>query len=426
MTIFTDSDSRRRLDLNDIGTEYERAGLDDLTDGQLFDDAARIVSLPRNDAANSFVLHAPLELMARQLLLPLVPPNGRRAVRERIVWVAAKYEQFGPPMEPAPEAEFTSLADARAALLAALAAGDLAAVDAAARPILERGTLDEIMMLAAPTLDMLAAAGHAPIGFFLASRLATIGRSAPTLLRPTLRELARAPQLRVHWQRDPTLTAGSPQGLMEALAHTPRLGLPGNDFIFPIVHQVDDGGVAREVLDGNLPTDVTTAAATTLRAAVQSMLQDDSQYAPYGWTHCLTLPHAIFEVMPWLPDAPTAAAIAATYVVGFRAAEGAHDLRVDWAPEPAPAVDLVDSLAAPPTVAAAAWYHASADSTARALPALIGRAAAHEDAHLAKYTLACLAAAERDRGHASAYLAAAASLSGWWATHGDTALRDDL
>src|SRR5438105_3900875 len=75
--------------------------------------------------ANSFVLHAPLELMARRLLLPFVPPGHRRAARERIVWAAAKYERAGDPASPAPASEVASVPDARAALLAALDAGDV-------------------------------------------------------------------------------------------------------------------------------------------------------------------------------------------------------------------------------------------------------------------------------------------------------------
>ena len=79
-----------------------------------------------------------------------------------------------------------------------------------------------------------------------------------------------------------------------------------------------------------------------------------------------------------------------------------------------------------PAVAASSWYHASDAMLEQALPELIGRAAIHEDAHVAKYTLACLAAAERDRAQRSLYLAAAASLAAWWAQRPHTAFRDDL
>jgi hypothetical protein len=47
---------------------------------------------------------------------------------------------------------------------------------------------------------------------------------------------------------------------------------------------------------------------------------------------------------------------------------------------------------------------------------LVTRAAIHEDAHLVKYTLACLDAATDDPPHRRLYLAAAASLGGYWTT----------
>ena len=421
----TRTDGGLGIDADDIQDEYDRGGFDDLTDAQLFERAAAAVSIPRRQAANSFVLHAPLELMARRLLLPLVPAYARRSARQRLLWVAARYEQTGEPVTAGQKAGYGSVAATGTALVAAIGAGDLEAVDAAASHFLRYATLDQVMALAEPTIDLLAAAGHAPIGFFLASRLATTSRSALELLRPTLRELARAPDLRVRWVADAGAPTGNEASLARALGLTPRLGLPGNDFIFPIVHQVDTGGVASDLLRRTIPADVTAAATATLRVAALSMLHDDPAFAPYGWTHCLSLPHSIFEIMPWLVDRHRAAAVAATYVVGFRAAEGAHSVEPDWIPERT-ATSLLDALEAEPATAASSWYHASDAALEQALPELIGRAAIHEDAHVAKYTLACLAAGERDRAQRSLYLAAAASLAAWWAQRPGTAFRDDL
>jgi hypothetical protein len=414
-----------RIDPDDIHDEYDRPGFTDLSDAQLFDRAASAVSTPRKQEANSFVLHAPLELMARRLLLPYVPPRLRRAARERMISVAARYERIGDPVEPPRAAAYSSTDDAGTALLGALAEGDLEAVDVSASQFLQQATLDETMTLAEPTIESLAAAGHAPIAFFLVSRMAPTNRSALALLRPTFRELARAPRLRVQWVRDSDAPSGDETSFTSALAHTPRLGLPGNDFIFPIVNQVDRGGLARELINDRVPVDVTTAAAVILRVAVHSMLQDDLTYAPYGWTHCLTLPHAICAIMPWLRDTHTAAAIAATYVVGFRAAEGSRDIDTGWTPDPG-STNLLDALDAEPEVAAACWHHAPHAALAQAMPELIGRAAVHEDAHLVKYTLACLDAAERDPAHRSLYVAAVASLAAWWTRQPNTAFRDDL
>jgi hypothetical protein len=408
-----------------VHDDYDRHGFGDLSDAQLFERAATVVARPKAGPGNSFILHAPLELMARRLLLPLVPPRLRRAARERIIWVAARYEQAAEAKPPTDPVAFGSPADARSALLGAIAAGDVDAVDATATYILDRARTDDVMTLAEPTLDLLAAAGHAPIGFFLASRLATTSRVPLTLLRPTLVELARAPELQLHWARDVAASGGDGVRFEAALARTPQLGVPGSDFIFPLVHQVDANGLARDIVEPNLPDDVTTAAAVTLRVATRSMLQDDPAYAPYGWTHCLTLPHAILELLPWSRDRHRAAAIAATYVVAFRAALSSRALAANWAPEPV-ATSLLDALDAGPEVAAAAWYHAAEDARAAALPELAGRGACHPDAHVAKYTLACLCAASADPSERALYLAAAASLVGWWSQHVEHAFRDDL
>ena len=49
-------------------------------------------------------------------------------------------------------------------------------------------------------------------------------------------------------------------------------------------------------------------------------------------------------------------------------------------------------------------------------------AAVHHDAHLVKYTLACLDAAAADPPERRLYVAAAASLVAWWAAAGDVQL----
>jgi hypothetical protein len=401
----------------DVARHYERAGFDHLSDAQVFELAARVIAVPREAPANSFVLHAPLELMARALLLPLVPAADRRSVRERMLWVAAKYQSESQPVHPPVAREFTTFEIARRALLEAVADRALDAADRVAEWYVANAPVDEALRLAGPTLDMLAAAGHAPIAFFLLSRVATTNRSALALLRPLIRELARAPQLRFTWVNAAEFPGGSESELSAALARTPRLGLPGNDFIFPLVHQVDANGVAQDVIGQAMPRDVTGAARAALRVATESMLQDDPAFAPYGWTHCLTLPQAIVELFPWLSDPQRAAAIAATYVVAFRSGESHVDVDLRWVPEHVSA-SPIESLTMSPAVAAAAWYHAAEAERSAALPTLIARAASHEDAHFAKYTLACLVAAARDPDARHMYVAAAASLAAWWSTIG--------
>jgi hypothetical protein len=204
--------------------------------------------------------------------------------------------------------------------------------------------------------------------------------------------------------------------LTRALLETPHLGLPGSDFIFPIMHQVDSKGVAAEVIAPVLGagTDLAAAARAIARVAAWSMLQDDPAHAPYGWTHCLTLAQAAANLAPATDNPLRAVAVAATHVVGFRAALGNASVTDSYDPEPV-AVDAIEALDAPPPVAAAAVHHAAASTVAAITTELASRAALHPDAHVVKYTLACFDAAEADPDHARLFLSAAAFLHGWWA-----------
>ena len=122
------------------------------------------------------------------------------------------------------------------------------------------------------------------------------------------------------------------------------------------------------------------------------MLVDTPDHAPYGWSHCLTIPQAVLGIAPRLEDPDRALAVAATQVVAFRAALGRAPLP-DRPPAGLPTVD--------PTELATA-------------------AATSHDAHVVKYTLACLDAAAADPAAADLYLAAARHLLDWWtATGGD-------
>jgi hypothetical protein len=84
-----------------------------------------------------------------------------------------------------------------------------------------------------------------------------------------------------------------------------------------------------------------------------------------------------------------------------------------WSPPPPATADLGEAIAAGPEQAAAtAWHAADEDEV---VTELATRASLHHDAHLVKYTLACLDAAADDPDQRRLYLASAASLSGWWA-----------
>src|SRR5581483_11953738 len=80
--------------------------------------------------------------------------------------------------------------------------------------------------------------------------------------------------------------------------------------------------------------DVAASAAAVQRAAAWSMLTEPGDHAPYGWTHCLTLPQAVLGVAAALPELSVAVAVAATYVVGFRSALAVNPLEPVVPPDP--------------------------------------------------------------------------------------------
>lgn len=77
--------------------------LAELSDAQLVRATAEAIRRPKASRANSFTLHAPMELLARAALLPLTPPGLRDAVRLRIAAIAAEYaegEEIAAPTPP--------------------------------------------------------------------------------------------------------------------------------------------------------------------------------------------------------------------------------------------------------------------------------------------------------------------------------------
>lgn len=334
--------------------------LDDLTDGELIARCAAVVDVPKEAPPNSFVLHAPLEVLARSILLPRVPEPGRAAARARLQWVADTYAAAGPPEESSAPAE---------------------PVDVTAMT------------------RSLAAAGHAPILWSLRPRVAEVDASFGLGL--VRKEIGRYPDWMLAWptQRD---SRGDAAGdLTESLAAPRSPGDPGSDFIYPTMHLVDESGFAAEVLDGPLRSmSVDAARRTLLRVAAQSMLQDNPMAAPYGWTHCLTMPQAVLNAVDHGADPDVAVGVAALYVLGFRSTQGKVRLDPEWQPADDSAANHV--------------WRAPSDDLSAIEDDLIAIGARHEDAHLAKYTLACLDAAADDPDARRLFLAALAHLQEWW------------
>lgn len=330
------------------------------TDTDLVAAAAAVIDVPKAAPPDSFVLHAPLELLARALLLERVPADARPQARARIEWLADKYAAAGPPMDPVPEPK---------------------EVDP-----------DDMVV-------SLAAAGHAPILFSLRPRVPAVPATFGARLVAT--ELARNPDWVLSWPRARRTDGAGSGDLAERLAAPRSPGDPGSDFIFPTMSLTERSGLSAEVLDAPLRGMSTDAARQILlRVAAQSMLQDNRDAAPYGWTHCLTMPQAALLAPDSGADPTIAVGVAATYVLGFRSTLGRVRLDPAWIP--------------PRDTAAGRVWWAHEDELAGLVDELVSYGAVHADAHVAKYTLACLDATAADPDAGRLFLAAAAHLHDYW------------
>ncbi len=348
---------------------------------------------------SSFVLHAPLELLARAALLPLVAPPARESARRRLLVLADEYAASGAPVAPPAAVAFGSPAAAIAAL------GDPERADAAAVWLGTHCRPDQLRALLAPVLlPSLEAAGHANI------YLALLARYQP---RGLPGQMLRHPIHALHTGSGRAIAVLAPQEappVIAALAELDPIGPPPSAFIAPLVLHAE----AHRVFDR--VTGPAERPFELLRFAAQTMLQGSPDHAPYGWTHMLTLAQA-----PLMIGGPGATFVAAAYLAAHWAGHGIG--RVDLAHVPAP-VDVPFDVAVrsdPATAAAAAYHTARGPALGAVAAALATAASVNRDAHRVKYTLACLDAATSDPDAQPLYLAAAASLNAWWEQHGDSA-----
>ena len=92
---------------------YAELGGDHASDADLIARVAERVQVPREGHADSFILHAPLEVLARAALLPWVAPEGRAVARLRLVAVATQFE--AQPAMGAPAANVSEMSPTAAA-----------------------------------------------------------------------------------------------------------------------------------------------------------------------------------------------------------------------------------------------------------------------------------------------------------------------
>ena len=356
-----------------------------LSDAQLVRATAEAIARPKASRSSSFILHAPMELLARAALLTLTPLEHRDAVRLRIAAIAGEFAE-GEEVD-APAASFASATRAIEALAGALRDADVDAADAAITFLAGRVSARALCAaLADEIAPCLGAAAHAPILLAALPEAYAAYGDLTFLLRAPVRALAAEAKARLTWYDGVGDAAEGPPDLFSALANPPAVVSP-HIFIAPTMLAVERAGCAARLL--TRPTQavsVDDAQRELARIAAHSMLQDDPAHAPYGWSHCLSMPQGALALARHARDPRRGIRAAATYVLGFRATLGKTRLDRD-----------VVSKGDTPDIAT-----------------LVARAAPHPDAHLAKYTLACLRAAAEDPPARALFHKAAEYLGQWW------------
>lgn len=407
------------IDPDDLPAAWIARHLDRITDADLLRAACQLLSSPRDETANSFTLHAPLELMARAQLLRSVSAQRRQSTRQRIAHIAATWSTTRGPIETTDSSGLG--AQPLAELIDALRHGDPATVDRSFVSLCARRDQDQIVDdLVDVVLPQLGGAAHGAIFLELLPRFRPTGINPGLMARTVLGEIARNPGCQLRWFDQARPEPAHGVSLTDRLVSPTADSEPSSHFVQPTMALVDDSGLAHQALaDVTHGLSIDEARSQLLPVAAMSMLQDSPTNAPYGWTHCLTLPQATLAVAHRASDAQRAVDVAATYVLGYRATQSSGPIDPRWEPDP-PSRFVDEVMYLDPSVAAATAWHALPHQQARIAQQLVDHAAPHHDAHLAKYTLACFDAATQDPSNGRLYLAAAAYLAAWWHQHDHT------
>ncbi len=419
------------IDPKNVYDEYERRGLSKVSDADLYHQAANIISKPPRQGQTSFTLHAPLEVMARYGLLPLVDPQQRSLARLQIVASAAAFEAGGnPATSPAQIAPFRNLSVAKKEFTKAFQNADADTLEAFTLQIAAQfGTASLVHLLTPLALPTLTGASHSHIGLWLLLRHGTTSDVGDaTLLRAGVRRLAEKPELQltsfsgmdILGTKLLNLTpAQIEREILTKLANPERSKLPGSG-MQTLFEAGEKTGNADALFGDFIRHDLTNeqidaAFRAVLRVCAHSMLQDDQQDAKFGWSHCLTLPQAACGLSSLNVDRKLALASTLVWIVSYRSVRSKRSLDFDWVPEKIDAtVSIDEALHTSPTVAAARVWHADASELTAIRRTLATQASIRNDQHLAKYTRACFDLGSFDPTHRQIYLAAAAHLCGLW------------
>jgi hypothetical protein len=430
----SDQANRHRLggiNPKNLVDEYERRELDAVGDADLCQQAAAIVSRPPVKGGSSFTLHAPLELLARYGLLPLVDPRERSLARLQLVASAAAFESGTTGGDPPAKIDaFPNPKDAKAEFTRVFEKGDANGLEAIVLQLAAQyGTASLVQLLTPLALPTLSGASHSHIGLWLLlrhGRSSDIGDAA--LLRAAARSLANDPKGRLKSFGGMAITGDKPlkddpaQVERDVLAKlkAPKRGEQAYGSMRTLVTAGEATGNADALFLEFIRHDLTNeqidaAFRAILRICAHNMLQHDAKFAKFGWSHCLTLPQAACGLSSFNIDRKLALATALVWITAYRSVLSDHDLDLHWAPTKLKdSPSLKEALQTSSAAAAARVWYAEPAELASIRQTLATEALIRTDQHLNKYTRACMDMASFDPRSERLYLAAAAHLCSIW------------
>jgi len=361
---------------------------------------------------SSLEIHAPLEVMARYLLLPLVDSRRRQGARRYLVEAARDFANVAVPAvgqadDPTDRVGGDDLAAASWPVIGRC----LAAAMCQPESRLNR------QALATRVLQQIGGAGHGQIllGHTLDADLHVRRKLLPHMQMfnraycedPSTEKGAVIPQLAPLLRASPAAFDEFLSGVPRSSVDTPHTGIRG---VMARGQGVESAAI--DSVDGSTPFE---AAGTACAAAARMMLTAETDME-YGWSHCLTLSEAAWGFVDRGDDA--GAIVALSYVTGYVSALGFPG----W-PSLAPTAStravgtaaLSQALAsASPEDAVAICLGASEEVAMQAWGEVVSQASVMKDAHLVKYVHAALRCATRKPEAEPVFLAAATRLLARW------------
>lgn len=358
---------------------------DATSDKELFDVASKIVCSPKKPVTNfsdaSFILHAPLAICTRYYLLPLVDDENIEDARKQIRSTAKKYFEY----------ENAVMSHDRKTI----------------------GEFDITNVDVNRWASSLLFASHAPILLAMKQTLGETNSYIDSVLSEMLGVIDADTSAQMDWSKkspsggdvSPELLKHPETWFFENVGNIDHIDEPdvlirggvesveSAGLILPIVQTI--GAIANfsDRADFDLPFRV------LIRMATLCMLIENEEHSKYGWTHCLTIPHAIWSLAGLANSKGAMLQSASTHVATFRSLYA--DTKLDTG-------QLVEYFEEDEHSIFAEHHVRMTD--------IISQACILEDAHLVKYVYSCFDCMKRDPQYTKLYIAAASKLLSIWQT----------